>query len=313
MSWEDQGRQEHGWFGHGTAPPKVKDDAGEARADQFVLTPEALDARIRSAIEDARRANAAAARAYAWAKAYGPALFDLPRSGSVLETFAEAVARIERGRPGTLDQELAGEAEERGAVTLASDDAEQGVPGYYNPFGVFIPGTPENEAWTRDTERAMGAAKRAIEGVFHSQGKGGGAKSDKSSGADKPNTSQRIGPDAASLPPNGPNGPDEDWLKDQQYRDARYHGRSAQAGSRGVKSPAPKDGMAALRNSYRASENSPRRIGVDIANKEFVVLSRTHDGLWHGYVQHWDDLPQTMQNVLIRNGVTDARGKLILK
>ncbi len=28
MSWEDQGRQEHGWFGDGTAPPKFDDDAG---------------------------------------------------------------------------------------------------------------------------------------------------------------------------------------------------------------------------------------------------------------------------------------------
>jgi hypothetical protein len=31
MSWEDQGRQEHGWFGHGTAPPRdepLKDRAG---------------------------------------------------------------------------------------------------------------------------------------------------------------------------------------------------------------------------------------------------------------------------------------------
>ena len=65
MSWEDQGRQEHGWFGHGTAPAKVEDNAGEARGDQLALTPEALDARIRSAIETARHADAAAARAYA--------------------------------------------------------------------------------------------------------------------------------------------------------------------------------------------------------------------------------------------------------
>ena len=25
MSWEDQGRQEHAWFGHGTAPTRLDD------------------------------------------------------------------------------------------------------------------------------------------------------------------------------------------------------------------------------------------------------------------------------------------------
>lgn len=30
MSWEDQGRQEHGWFGNGTAPPKPKDGTSGA-------------------------------------------------------------------------------------------------------------------------------------------------------------------------------------------------------------------------------------------------------------------------------------------
>ena len=235
----------------------------------------------------------------------------------MLEAFAEAVARIERARPGRLDQVPAGDADEQGAITLASDDAERGVPGLYNPFEAFVPGTPENEAWTRDTERVIGAAKRAIEGVFHSQGKGGGEKPDKSSGsgADKPEASRRIGPDAASLPPNGPDGPDEDWLRDQHYEDARYHGRSAQAGPRGGKSQAPKDGIAALRNSYRISKNSPRRIGVDVANREFVVLNRTAKGqnFWHGHVRSWDELSRDMQNVLIRSRITNARGKIIVK
>ena len=30
MSWEDQGRQEHGWFGHGTAEISPKQITGEA-------------------------------------------------------------------------------------------------------------------------------------------------------------------------------------------------------------------------------------------------------------------------------------------
>ncbi len=42
MSWEDQGRQEHGWFGHGTAPPKLGNDP----AERSVMA--GLDARIRT-------------------------------------------------------------------------------------------------------------------------------------------------------------------------------------------------------------------------------------------------------------------------
>ena len=30
MSWADQGRQEHGWFGYGTAPPKLNGPEGAA-------------------------------------------------------------------------------------------------------------------------------------------------------------------------------------------------------------------------------------------------------------------------------------------
>jgi len=46
MSWEDQGRQEHGYFGHGTAPPKTGESEG-AGGDRFARTSAALDARIR--------------------------------------------------------------------------------------------------------------------------------------------------------------------------------------------------------------------------------------------------------------------------
>ena len=106
MSWEDQGRQEHGWFGNGTAPPKLDDGASKAKGDRLVLTVAELDRRIHAAIEAARRADAAAAQAHAWVKRFGPVLFGLPRSGPVLEEFADAVARIERARPGTLRQGL---------------------------------------------------------------------------------------------------------------------------------------------------------------------------------------------------------------
>src|SRR6185437_14241818 len=35
MSWEDQGRQEHGWFGHGTAPTKANGTADPPAAGEL--------------------------------------------------------------------------------------------------------------------------------------------------------------------------------------------------------------------------------------------------------------------------------------
>jgi hypothetical protein len=83
VSWEGQGRQEHGWFGHGTAPAKV--DAGGSEAE--LRRPDA-----------ARDADAAVVRAQAWAKAYGPALFDLPRSGAVQEALALLAGEMRLGQ-----------------------------------------------------------------------------------------------------------------------------------------------------------------------------------------------------------------------
>jgi hypothetical protein len=41
MSWEDQGRQYHEWFGHGTAPVKLK-----PIADKASPTEDSLEGRI---------------------------------------------------------------------------------------------------------------------------------------------------------------------------------------------------------------------------------------------------------------------------
>ena len=111
MSWEDQGRQEHGWFGHGTAPPK--DGAGGSGAE-----PRPSDA--------ATSAEVAGKRAYAWAKRFGPALFDLPRDRVVLEGFATALARRERARPGSIARAL-GLWVARGQPARAA--GERAVPG----------------------------------------------------------------------------------------------------------------------------------------------------------------------------------------
>lgn len=80
----------------GAIPGSADADASEARIEAEVLR--RLDA--------ARSADAAAAWAYAWAKRHGPLLFGLPRSGVVLEGFADAVRRIERVKPGSIARAL---------------------------------------------------------------------------------------------------------------------------------------------------------------------------------------------------------------
>lgn len=167
MSWEDQGRQEHGWFGHGGAPS----EAGEGGSIE------------RSGPDGASSADQAAARAYAWAKRYGPALFGLPRSGVALDAFADAVTRLERARPGSLARVLGEggaardeDAAARGLVTPASDTTRHG--GYsMPPFADALPSSPEAQAFAHSVEhlveRAVRAAEGAIGRVFNSEGQGG--------------------------------------------------------------------------------------------------------------------------------------------
>ena len=67
---------------------------------------------------------------------------------------AEAVVAALKGEP------------DGGAVILAgasSSGQTRSVP--YNPFGVFQPGSPENEDWTRNTIRLL----RELGHVFHSE------------------------------------------------------------------------------------------------------------------------------------------------
>jgi hypothetical protein len=61
MSWEDQGRQYHEWFGHGTAPPKLKTPVEKAPAP----APDSLPARLTAVIHGALGALKRSARAQA--------------------------------------------------------------------------------------------------------------------------------------------------------------------------------------------------------------------------------------------------------
>lgn len=65
MSWLDQGRQEHGWFGHGTAPPRFDEKAG---SDDDLFGPGEVQQRFTATIHGAIAALPANLRARAEAR-----------------------------------------------------------------------------------------------------------------------------------------------------------------------------------------------------------------------------------------------------
>lgn len=79
------------------------------------------------------------------------------------------------------------------------------------------------------------------------------------------------------------------------------------------------DGQAALDFSFQVDHNSPRRIGIDPKNNEFVVFDRTGNrvadkkvvgGVYHGHVRSWEELDKDMQKLLLDHGLVDRRGKM---
>ncbi|KID54195.1 polymorphic toxin-type HINT domain-containing protein [Neisseria meningitidis] len=90
----------------------------------------------------------------------------------------------------------------------------------------------------------------------------------------------------------------------QRYKDASYHGKNDNS----VKSRAPTNGQAALDNSVQVKSTSPRRVGVDKANNEIVVLDKTqtfNNGFaeYHGHVRSWQDLHTDQKNALKKAGL----------
>jgi hypothetical protein len=121
---------------------------------------------------------------------------------------------------------------------------------------------------------------------------------------DKAKQSQKQSTTATPPPGLDPNDFEPDDLK---YEDAPYHHKNSQ----GLKSPAPKNPIIALRNSVRYSENSVHRVGVDPNNNEFVVFMRTEGNTYHGHVRAWDKLTHEQQRVLIRSNLVKNNGKIL--
>ena len=97
----------------------------------------------------------------------------------------------------------------------------------------------------------------------------------------------------------------------QRYKDASYHGKNDNS----VKSRAPTNGQAALDNSVQVKSTSPRRVGVDKANNEIVVLDKTQtfnngSAEYHGHVRSWQDLHTDQKNALKKAGLVNSKGKI---
>ena len=89
------------------------------------------------------------------------------------------------------------------------------------------------------------------------------------------------------------------------YKKASYHNKG-----NAKKSAAPVDGQKALDNSIQVSNNSPRRIGV--SQGEFVVLDQTSPGVYHGHVRSWNQLETGMKNALVKGGLANRHGKILI-
>lgn len=95
------------------------------------------------------------------------------------------------------------------------------------------------------------------------------------------------------------------------YRDASYHTNNCD----GIKGPRPKNGQAALDNSVSLGRNSTGRVGI--SEGEIVILRKTSERLYHGYVETWDKLSikgsaaQAIRNALTENKLVSQSGKII--
>jgi hypothetical protein len=76
-------------------------------------------------------------------------------------------------------------------------------------------------------------------------------------------------------------------------------------------SAGPINGQAALDVSLQVSANSTRRIGVDYAQRQFVVFDEHAAGMFHGHARSWGDLTQATQSTLRRAGMVDGRGNVL--
>jgi hypothetical protein len=91
-----------------------------------------------------------------------------------------------------------------------------------------------------------------------------------------------------------------------KYEGSPKHGRTA----RGNVSAAPVNGQDALDTSLQIKGTSPRRVGIDYETGDFVVFDQTSEGVFHGHVRAWGDLPPGAQQALRDAGMATRNGKI---
>jgi hypothetical protein len=95
--------------------------------------------------------------------------------------------------------------------------------------------------------------------------------------------------------------------------EAKYHqpqssGLKDGVGGKGNKSPCPRDVQEALDKSIGIEESKHR---VSIQDEKFVVLRKTAEHQYHGYVVSWKDLPDKMKKALKIVGKVNDKGKIL--
>ena len=91
------------------------------------------------------------------------------------------------------------------------------------------------------------------------------------------------------------------------YQDAPYHKKIGNW----LKSACPLDGQLALDNSISLGPNSFGRIGI--SRGQIVMLRRTQEGLYHGYIIELKKLERTIKDSLIATGFINKKGKILRK
>lgn len=115
------------------------------------------------------------------------------------------------------------------------------------------------------------------------------------------------------MPPKRPKKDDEENQVHPNgiYKGAKYHHQN----SKGLKSPAPKNGQKALDCSVKYKEKSRGRVGI--SEGEIVIFSETLPGEFHGHVRTWSELlaeaeaSQPIRNALMENGLVNSKGKIL--
>lgn len=130
--------------------------------------------------------------------------------------------------------------------------------------------------------------------------------------------------DTEEPPQRGPGGAhihDEAFSSNRFYEASPKHAGKARVVGGEIVEKEPTNGQAALDLSFPLKGTTARRVGFDVATKEFVVFDRTGNrvvakraqgGEYHGHVRSWDALTKTMRQVLIDNGIVDKRGRVAL-